>query len=127
VVRTIPRLRLKSPLPSSKGLKDQSGFAVGEATVKIPPSVSRFHFEFYEPLPIQIAASDAPPTSDAGLLPLRQFDERIGQTKPFAAVLDDPRPHRLDQFPAFLGGIGLPSSLSETLPTHPQNQASRTS
>jgi hypothetical protein len=35
--------------------------------------------------------SHAPLTSDAGLLPLRQFDERIGLTKQFAAVLDDPR------------------------------------
>jgi hypothetical protein len=34
---------------------------------------------------------DAPLTSDAGLLPLRQFDERIGLTKQFAAVLEDPR------------------------------------
>jgi hypothetical protein len=42
-------------------------------------------------LPIQIQVADAPLTSDAGLLPLRQFDERIGLTKQFAAVLDDPR------------------------------------
>jgi hypothetical protein len=42
-------------------------------------------------LPIQIEVSDAPLTSDAGLLPLRQFDQRIGLTKQFAAVLDDPR------------------------------------
>jgi hypothetical protein len=48
--------------------------------VKIPPSVSLIHFDFYEPLPIQIEMSDAPLTSDAGLLPLRQFDERIGLT-----------------------------------------------
>ena len=39
-------------------------------------------------MPIQIEASDAPLTSDAGLLPLRQFDERIGLTKQLAAVLD---------------------------------------
>jgi hypothetical protein len=42
-------------------------------------------------LPIQIQVSDAPLTSDAGLWPLRQFDERIGLTGQFAAVLDDPR------------------------------------
>src|SRR6516165_12646801 len=35
--------------------------------------------------------SDSPLSSDAGLLPLRQFDQRIGSTKEFAAVLDDPR------------------------------------
>src|SRR5438552_13055938 len=50
-----------------------------------------FEFDFFEPLPIQIEVSEAPLTSDAGLLPLRQFDERIGLTKQFAAVLDDPR------------------------------------
>src|SRR2546423_5766768 len=50
-----------------------------------------FAFDFFEPLPIQIEVSEAPLTSDAGLLPLRQFDERIGLTKQFAAVFDDPR------------------------------------
>jgi hypothetical protein len=52
---------------------------------------SLFDFDFFEPLPIQIEVSDAPLTSDAGLLPLRQFDERIGLTKQFAEALDDPR------------------------------------
>ena len=46
---------------------------------------ARFAFDFFEPLPIQIEVSDAPLTSDAGLLPLRQFDQRIGLTKQFAA------------------------------------------
>lgn len=50
-----------------------------------------FDFDFFEPLPIQIEVSEAPLTSDAGLLPLRQFDERIGLTRQIAAVLDDPR------------------------------------
>ena len=52
---------------------------------------SLFDFDFFGPLPIEIEVSHAPLTSDAGLLPLRQFDERIGLTKQFAAVLDDPR------------------------------------
>lgn len=52
---------------------------------------SLFDFDFFEPLPIRFEVSEAPLTSDAGLLPLRQFDERIGLTKQFAAVLDDPR------------------------------------
>ena len=59
--------------------------------MRIPPSVSLFHSYFFEPLPIQIEASNAPLTSDAGLLPLRQFGERIGLTTRFAVVLDDPR------------------------------------
>src|SRR5947209_8141599 len=57
----------------------------------MPSSVPLFQLDFYEPLPIQIEVSDAPLTSDAGLLPLRQFDERIGLTKQLAAVLDDSR------------------------------------
>ena len=62
-----------------------------------PQSASLFDFDFYEPLPIQIEVSDAPITSDAGLLPLRQFDDLIGLTQQFAAVLDDPRdPTRID-------------------------------
>jgi len=59
--------------------------------VILQTSASLFEFDFFEPVPIQIEVSDAPLTSDAGLLPLRQFDERIGLTKQFAAVLDDPR------------------------------------
>jgi Transposase DDE domain group 1 len=78
-------------------LNDKSGSIANETTVKIPPSVSLFHFDFFEPLPIQIEVSDAPLTSDAGLLPLRQFDERIGLTKQFAAVLDDPRDPELTE------------------------------
>src|SRR5438132_2066933 len=56
-----------------------------------------FEFDFFELLPIQIEVSDAPLTSDAGLLPLRQFEERIGLTKQFAAALDDPRDPELTE------------------------------
>jgi Transposase DDE domain group 1 len=42
-------------------------------------------------LPLVIEPSRAALTSDAGLLPLRQFDERIGLTRAVAAALDDPR------------------------------------
>jgi hypothetical protein len=42
-------------------------------------------------LPIVIEPSRAALTSDAGLLPLRQFDEQIGLTQAFAGALNDPR------------------------------------
>jgi hypothetical protein len=45
----------------------------------------------YEPLPIQVEVSDAALTSDAGLLPVRQFDKRLGLTRQFAEALEDPR------------------------------------
>jgi hypothetical protein len=56
---------------------------------------SLFDLDFLGPLRIQFEVSDAPLTSDAGLLPLRQFDECIGLTKQFASVLHDPRDSEL--------------------------------
>ena len=41
--------------------------------------------------PLVIEPSPGQLSSDAGLLPIRQFDERIGLTRDFAAALDDPR------------------------------------
>src|SRR6516225_12385127 len=43
---------------------------------------------------IRVEPSQAQLTSDAGLLPLRQFDEQIGLTRQFAEALDDPRSPR---------------------------------
>jgi hypothetical protein len=48
-------------------------------------------FSFFHDLPIIVESTAAQLTSDAGLLPIREFDERIGLTHSFAAVLDDPR------------------------------------
>ncbi len=48
-------------------------------------------FDFWGDLDVVVEPSQAQLTSDAGLLPLRQFDEQIGLTRQFAAALDDPR------------------------------------
>src|SRR6516162_11374565 len=47
-------------------------------------------FAFFQ-LPIVIEPSRSTLSSDAGLLPIRQFDEEIGLTVAFANGLDDPR------------------------------------
>jgi len=41
--------------------------------------------------PLVLSPSAGQLSSDAGLLPIRQFDERIGLTRAFADALDDPR------------------------------------
>jgi hypothetical protein len=51
-------------------------------------SPTRFTFS---PLPITLTTSDALLSSDAGLLPIRQFDERLGFSQQLADALDDPR------------------------------------
>jgi hypothetical protein len=48
-------------------------------------------FDFLGGKPIVVEPSAGRLTSDAGLLPLRQFDERIGLTRQFAQALRDPR------------------------------------
>lgn len=48
-------------------------------------------FDFWRDLPIVVEPSDAQLSSDAGLLPLRQFDEQVGLTQTFARALEDPR------------------------------------
>ena len=51
-------------------------------------------FSFFQ-LPIVVEATAARLSSDAGLLAIRAFDEHIGLTSSFAAVLDDPRDPKL--------------------------------
>jgi hypothetical protein len=58
--------------------------------------VPQLCFDFFDQ-PIVIQSSNAPLTSDAGLLPVRQFDERIGCTQQFAAALNDPRDPQLTE------------------------------
>ena len=47
-------------------------------------------FSFFQ-LPIVVEATAARLSSDAGLLPIRAFDEFMGLTRSFAAVLQDCR------------------------------------
>jgi hypothetical protein len=53
-------------------------------------------FAFFD-RPIVVEPSHAALSSDAGLLPLRQFDERIALTQTFADALDDPRDPELTE------------------------------
>lgn len=48
-------------------------------------------FGFFRDLPIVVHTTAAHLTTDAGLLPIREFDDRIGLTAACAAALDDPR------------------------------------
>lgn len=57
-------------------------------SVQSAPQVS---FDFFGSLPVEIEISSAPLTTDAGLLPIRQFDDQIGLTEQFAAALHDAR------------------------------------
>src|SRR5262245_41215413 len=48
-------------------------------------------FDFLDDRPVVVEVNDAPLTSDAGLLPLRQLDQRLGFTRQLADALHDPR------------------------------------
>jgi Transposase DDE domain group 1 len=54
-------------------------------------SVPLLSYDFFPSRPVQVEVSTAPLSSDAGLLPVRQFDERIRLTEQFAAAIEDER------------------------------------
>src|SRR3974390_371556 len=54
-------------------------------------SVPRLSFDFFPSRPVEVELSSSPLSSDAGLLPIRQFDERIRLTEQFAIALEDRR------------------------------------
>ena len=64
------------------------------------PAAGRQVLDFFG-TPIVIEPSPGQLSGDAGLLPIRQFDERIGLTQALTAALDDPRDPDLTE-PSFL-------------------------
>jgi len=60
-------------------------------------AVPQMSFDFLPSRPIEIEVSSAPLTSDAGLIPIRQFDEEIRLTEQLAAALNDRRDPTLTQ------------------------------
>ena len=59
-------------------------------------SVEQNRFDFFPRLPIVVEAKDVQVSSDAGILPIRQFDDQIGYTDRFIACLNDLRdPERI--------------------------------
>jgi hypothetical protein len=53
--------------------------------------VGQLSFNFFDGRPVEIEISDARLTTDAGLLPIREFDERLRFTEQFAEALQDLR------------------------------------
>src|SRR6516164_7521727 len=54
-------------------------------------TVPLLSLDFLSSRPVVLELSTAPLSSDAGLLPIRQFDQQIRLTEQFAAALDDQR------------------------------------
>jgi hypothetical protein len=54
-------------------------------------SAWQFSFDFFDSKPVIVEPSAAQVSSDAGLLPFRQLDERLGLTRQFAEALTDRR------------------------------------
>jgi Transposase DDE domain group 1 len=65
--------------------------------MSVPPAWPQVLDFFGAPLVIEPSAGQL--SSDAGLLPVRQFDQGIGLTRAFAEALDDPRDPALTEHP----------------------------
>jgi len=64
-------------------------------TVESPVKpAEQIQFDFLPQIPVVVQPSAGPLTSDAGLLPIRQFDQRWNYTQRMAACLLDPKPRR---------------------------------
>ena len=53
--------------------------------------VGQFGFNFIPGLPVIVESKNVQVSSDAGILPIKQFDDQIGLTERFIACLNDPR------------------------------------
>jgi hypothetical protein len=58
------------------------------------PVAAPLHLDFLPQIPVLVQPTAGQLTSDAGLLPIRQFDARWNYTARMAACLDDPKPRR---------------------------------
>ena len=54
-------------------------------------TAERMRFDFLPGLPIVVETQATLMSSDAGMIPIRQFDDQIGFTERFVAGLHDPR------------------------------------
>ena len=54
-------------------------------------AVAQLSFDFFSRLPIVVEPKEVDVSSDAGILPIRQFDSQIGLTDRFIGCLNDPR------------------------------------
>ena len=67
------------------------------AEAAVPGDSGQIRFDFLGRLPVVVEVQDVPISSDAGILPVRQFDDHIGLSERFIACLDDPRdPDQID-------------------------------
>jgi len=57
-------------------------------------TVEQLNFDFFPQLPVVVQRHEGQLSSDAGLLPLRQFDQRWDYTRRLAQCLADPKPSR---------------------------------
>ena len=57
----------------------------------VQQTVEQIRFDFFSRLPIDVEVRDVQVSSDAGILPIRQFDDQIGYTDRFIACLNDVR------------------------------------
>ncbi|MFZ0825783.1 MAG: IS1380 family transposase [Verrucomicrobiia bacterium] len=58
------------------------------------PAGEQVSFDFFPQIPVIVQPSAGRLSSDAGLLPIREFDQRWNFTSRMAACLDDPQPQR---------------------------------